>query len=495
MPLRSARYLIPATAALLAAACSGGSEEELRIAAIGEPAAPFDSGARLSPAGQLVRAAMAEGLVGFDEQGRVIPALADRWIVTDDGLSYIFRLRDGVWPDGSQLTADSARASLRVAIASLKGTALAQDMADIGDLRTMAGRVIEIRLKAANPDLLQLLAQPELGLLRKGKGTGPMDLVRTGHAAHLSPIPPRRRGLPEVRNWDERTRSVSLRGMTASEAIESFRAGEVDMVMGGTFADFPLTSLLGFARGAVTPDPVIGLFGLSVTRAEGFLATPENREAVAMAIDRQALADDMGISGWLVLNRIVAPGMEGDFGSIGERWADLALPDRQAEAAARVGRWRRGTGGAAPRLRIALPSGKGADLVFARLASDLRRAGFTVERVALHAEAELRLIDAVARYPRAPWFLGQLSCAAQRRSGRGLCSEAADGLAAQARSAPDQASRSALLAQAEIELTKANVYIPLAMPLRWSLVRGAAPGYAANRFAIHPLMSLALLPK
>ena len=46
-----------------------------------------------------MRAATTEGLVGLDAEGQVIPALADRWIVTDDGRSFIFRLRDGTWPE------------------------------------------------------------------------------------------------------------------------------------------------------------------------------------------------------------------------------------------------------------------------------------------------------------------------------------------------------------------------------------------------------------
>lgn len=121
--LRRKGRLAPVIAALLATALSGcgsGRDAELDIVAIGEPKSPFASGARLGPAGQTVRQATVEGLVGFDELGRVVPALADRWIVTDDGLSYIFRLRDGTWPDGSAITSQGARTSLLGAIADRK---------------------------------------------------------------------------------------------------------------------------------------------------------------------------------------------------------------------------------------------------------------------------------------------------------------------------------------------------------------------------------------
>ena len=51
------------------------------------------------------------------------------------------------------------------------------------------------------------------------------------------------------------------------------------------------------------------------------------------------------------------------------------------------------------------------------------------------------------------------------------------------------------LADAEAELTKANVYIPFGAPIRWAMVRGDVAGFAANRWNVHPLMPLAQRPK
>ena len=111
-------------------------------------------------------------------------------------------------------------------------------------------------------------------------------------------------------------------------------------------------------------------------------------------------------------------------------------------------------------------------------------------RVGESAEADLRLVDTVARYPRASWFLGQLACSLRR-----LCSAEADRLAAEARRASDGAARAALLAEAEAELTTANVFIPLGPPVRWSALRRDVTGFSVNRWGVHPLMSLAMLPK
>lgn len=470
--------------------CFGDEERPVEVAAIGTSAAAFVSGPQLSYPAQLLRGATYEGLVGFDAQGQVVPALADRWIVTDDGLSFIFRLRDGTWPDGSEITGESARSALLRAISAQRGTALGADLAVIAEVRAMAGRVIELRLSRQQPELLQLLAQPELGLARAGRGAGPMKLRREKDSAQLRPIPPQDRGLPQDQRWVDRARRLELVSLPAKSAIEAFNKGEIDVVLGGTFADFPRLDAMGVARGAIRLDPVAGLFGLAAVREEGFLARAENREALAMAIDREALGRAFNLAGWAATTRILNPGLPGDNGTIGERWAGRSMDERRSLAASRVAQWRAG-GQTAPVVRIALPGGPGSDLLFQRLEADFKAVGVTARRVGAEADTDLRLIDSVAGYAAPPWFFNRLSCAAPQL----VCSPAADKLAAEALAEPDPARRAELASQAEAQLTMTNGYIPLGVPVRWSLVGGSVTGFAVNRLAVHPLMSLAMLPR
>ena len=475
---------------LLLSACGSGKETALTVVTIGAPASPFETGVRLPPAARLVHGATVEGLVGFDEQGQVVPALAERWIITDDGQSYIFRLRDGTWGKGSPLTAQALRKALRETIAELDGTSLGIDLAAIDEIRVMTERVIEIRLNAPMPNLLQLLAQPELGLADKGGGTGPMRLRRENDLALLTAIPPERRGLPAREGWNETVRPLRLMALPAEQAVARFNAGEADVLLEGRIEHFPFARSVGLIRGTIQIDPVMGLFGLAVVRDTGFLAAPENREALAMAIDRNELMNPFGVGGWTATTRIVAPGTADDPGLVGERWPGQSIEERRRIAAARVLRWRADQADA-PRLRIALPRERGGDILFTRLQADLAAIGVEARRVGLSDSADLRLVDSVARYPRVGWFLNQLNCAVRR----GLCSEDADRLAAQALRTTDAAVRVLLLADAEAELTKANVYIPFGAPIRWSMVRGDVSGFAANRWNVHPLMPLAQRPK
>ena len=488
--LRVTRKIFVVLLAALLAACGAGEESDVEIVAIGPPGSPFVNSGRLPVPAQLLRGATAEGLVGLNGQGLVIPGVADRWIVTDDGLSYIFRLRDAEWPDGNPITAESARIALRQAIAMLRGTPLATDLDALEEIRVMTGRVIELRLARPQPQLLILLAQPELGLLRKGRGTGPMRFHRDGNHAILTPIEPEKRGLPAVEDWPDRVRQLRFSALPADRALEQYNHGQVNAVLGGGFEDFPLVDAAGLSRGAIRLDPVMGLFGLIFVHDDGFLATAENREAVAMTIDRSRLAASFRVGGWLASNRIFPAGIEDEPANLVERWATLNIADRRAVATARVTRWRAARTGPI-RLRIAMPAGPGADRLYANLADDLAKAGLVAVRVGNDQPADLRLVDAVARYPRTVWFFNQLSCASRR----GLCNSDVDRDLADARVEADQTARAQLVARAAIALIDANVFIPFGPPIRWSLVRGDVTGFYPNRLAYHPLMPLALRPR
>jgi len=189
---------------------------------------------------------------------------------------------------------------------------------------------------------------------------------------------------------------------------------------------------------------------------------------------------------------VVAPGLKGDSGTIGERWDTVDMGRRRAEASARVSRWKEKADGQSEiRLSVWLPDGPGSDLLLNGLARDMTAIGIDLVRAGNENAADLRLVDDVARYPRATWFLNRLSCTARR----GLCDKSTDALVGVAMKTEDPIERASLLADAEAELTVANVFIPLGAPIRWSLVRGDAHGFSVNRLGWHPLMPMAMRTK
>jgi ABC-type transport system substrate-binding protein len=492
-----APFLIFVCGALLAlTGCGRDADGPLNVAIIGSEESVMADGLRLSEGAQTVRGAVASGLVSLDAQGEIKPALADRWIVTDDGRSYIFRLREGTWPHGAELSGGSARDALRRVIQELRGTSLALDLAPVDEIRAMAGRVVEIRLSTAMPDFLRLLAQPELALSHGGFPSGPMDLqvigqgVRPGAGAQLTLRPPEMRGLPQEEGWQEHVRPVRLRALDARAALDAFGEGEVDVVLGGSVGSWPLADPGPLSRGTLRIDPAVGLFGLQVRRASGFLARTENREALAMAIDRSALLAPFNIGGWTPTNRIVPEAIAGE--TAAERWEGIELDRLRGEAGNRVAIWRSTLGeGEGPTLTIALADEPGLVILFRELAGQLATVGIVLERVGPDRAADLELIDRVARYAEPRWFLNQFNCALRR----GMCSSDADAEVRLALSTADPQERLDAIARAEATLTAANIYIPLAAPLRWSMVRGTVEGYAANPWAYHPLPEMAVIPR
>lgn len=454
---------------------------------IGGESALSQQGVRLSPAAQHMRAATHEGLVALDSTGQIVPAIAERWIVTDDGLSYIFRLRDSDWPDGGEITAAQVRNLLQQSIQQLDGTTLGLDLAKVTEVRAMAGRVVELRLSSPMPDFLRLLAQPELGFVNRGNGAGPMAAARenSGAQVKLTAIAPELRGLPALEDWEEVSRELSVRAATAREAVDAFATGEVDLLLGGTIATFPMAQLGPLSRGNVQVDPALGLFGLIFRSDDGVLADPARREALAMAIDRSEMIEPFGLGGWQATTWVVPSQFFSPEQYPDSRWGDQTIDERRSIARQRIATWRSGSD-EAPVLRVGLPEGPGSDLLFEHVSEAWRAIGITTIRTGMGEGAELELRDRLARYSSPRWFLNQLNCAIEI----GLCSPGADELVERSLTIRDPVAKQQALAEAHAEMVAAEVFIPLGVPVRWSLVRSTVGNYQANQWGIHPLFAL-----
>nr|WP_298924978.1 ABC transporter substrate-binding protein [uncultured Erythrobacter sp.] len=482
------RFLCLAALSVALSSCGPSADSgPIDIAILGEPESLFQQGVRLSPASQHVRAASFEGLVALDPTGQIVPAIAERWIVTDDGRSYIFRLRNTDWPDGEEITARDIQMLLRDTISRLEGTSLGLDLAKVVEVRAMTGRVVEVQLSSPMPEFLRLLAQPELGFVKSGSGAGPMVASRDDDApmVRLSALPPQARGLPARENWEELARTLTVRAMPAESAVQAFTKGEIDLLLNGRLSSFPLAQLGPLSRGAVQVDPALGLFGLVIRNDSGFLADPSRREALSMAIDRGSLIEPFGLGGWQPTTWIIPPTLFTAPAYPSSRWDSLSFEERQTMAAARIAAWESSSGEDAE-LRIGLPKGPGSDLLFEQLREAFGAIGVGVTMVAPGAGADLELRDRLARYSSPRWFLNQFNCELEI----GLCSPEVDALVREALTLSEPVAKEQILARAHAELVASEVFIPLGAPVRWALVRGGNDTYQGNQWGLHPLFPL-----
>ena len=476
-------------AGISAGACEGKREGALNVTVIGESLELADPAAGpLTPPQAVLLANVAQGLVRFDARGQIVPGLAERWNVTDDGLSYIFRLALSEWPNGEEITAQQVARILKRQVAARSNNQLKDTLGAVEEIVAMTERVIEIRLNTARPNLLQILAQPELAILRGEQGTGPFRIAGQSEESGDGQAAEGRllldRDVPVADEEEQRGEEVTLEAARAEEAIAQFKRGDTDLVLGGSFVDLPHARSADVARGTLQFDPAAGLFGLVPAREGGPLADEELRRLLSQAIDRQALIAAFEVPGLLPRATLLEPGLDGVPDPIPPDWAAIPIAERRTALASAADQLFAGEE-ERPTLRIALPEGPGGDILLDRLADDWGVLGIGVERAQPGSAADLRLIDSVAPSSSAAWFLRHFRCEEVA-----VCSEDADTLLEAARAAPVAAQQAALLSEAARVMDEAQLFLPIAAPIRWSLVSSHVQGFAGNRFARHPLTGL-----
>src|SRR5687767_6048062 len=139
--MKPSRILFVATlAGLIAAApgCGRPDDGPIAVSAIGSaPELANPNRTALTPASALLVEATAQGLVRFDAGGEIEPALAQSWIVSDDGLRFTFRIRRAFWADGSRVTAEQVAGRLRAAASRASRNPLKPVLGAVADIVAM----------------------------------------------------------------------------------------------------------------------------------------------------------------------------------------------------------------------------------------------------------------------------------------------------------------------------------------------------------------------
>ena len=124
-----------------------------------------------------------EGLVKTGPNGELIPAVAERYEISEDGLVYTFTLRDGIkFHNGESVTAADVVYSMTRCADNSGDSALVSAFSAIQDLQAVDERTVTFRLEQPNLELIYFLSaaiipqdsDPQAGFI---PGTGPFKLV------------------------------------------------------------------------------------------------------------------------------------------------------------------------------------------------------------------------------------------------------------------------------------------------------------------------------
>lgn len=291
------------SAVLLLAACGGSgdaanpsSDGTVTVGFALEPVSLDITGAAGAAVPQVLLGNVYEGLVAVGDDGSIVPALAESWTVSDDGLTYTFALRDATFHDGSALTTSDVIWSLqRVSAESAEVLpAIVQQFIGIQKAFVVGDDGIEITLGARDNDFLYnlsqrggvILKQDSTDLAGTAVGTGPYRLKEWNRGSSIV-----------LERWDgyhgtpAATKTVVFRYIEDATALSNAAlAGEID-VMSTVQAPELLSAFEGRSDLAV----LSGTTSCEVTMAMNNSRAPFDdvrvRRAVRQAIDKKALID------------------------------------------------------------------------------------------------------------------------------------------------------------------------------------------------------------
>lgn len=488
----------------------------MRVTAIGQPD-PKQSVMPLSGPRAMILGATQLGLIEFDGDGRVVPGLAMSWHVSQDGLSYIFRLRDAAWSDRRTITAGDVVAVLRrildrgsnhplkpylYAVVGAKEVASGKKPDTALGIDAVRENVVEIRLTTAQPDLLTLLAHPSMAIIRSGEAPPAGGAFRLPKAAS-DPIGP----IQLVRNeeyYDEG--SVPLAGIklesTSDElfAVRRFRSDEADVVTGATIVGLGEARTVP-AQNALRVEPSWGVYGYLPYMRDGPLADVRVRRALSMSIDRDGIVNRLfAIPAMQPVVGLSPPNLSGANPGVVPDWTAWPFEIRLEEARRLLSE-----GGYGPEnplvVRVSVPRGREHANVLQAVANEWARIGVTVQQVVRResdaasdpfagGEVHLALVERIAPFDSALFFLSPFDCGPSRV----YCNEEASSLILAAKAAPTIGQRQDLLRRAEELMVADAPLIALFVPIRWSLVSPRVSGWSQNTVGAHPLSRLDLLP-
>jgi len=345
---------------LLLVAClpiPGHAQTELRIANLGEPAT-LDPHHVSGVWENRIIGDLFLGLTTEGPDGRPVAGAAEEWTISEDATVYTFHIRDHLWSDGTPVTAgDFEYAFQRILLpetaaeyasllypiknAEALNTGRMTDMNQLG-VKALDEQTLEITLSASTPYFLAQLTHytafpvPRHRVEQYGDDwTKPANIASNGAYVLGEWLPSTHTVLlknPKFYAADTVAidRVVFYPGEDRAAVQKRFRAGEIDIAM--DFASDQIEWLQKNLPDQTRIAPYLGVYYYPVNTSKPPFDDVRVRQALSMAINREAITDKVLKTGEFPAYSLVPPGTNNYGVPAYVSWRDTPYQTRLAQA-------------------------------------------------------------------------------------------------------------------------------------------------------------------
>jgi len=276
-----------------------------------------------------------EGLTRTDAMEQPIAGIAESWDISEDGLTYTFHLRDSKWSDGQPLVAGDFEYSWKRALDPKTAAGYAYQMyylkngqkANAGEVsieeigvKAIDDKTLEVILESPTPYFLQLTAFPCYFPVRKDIveadpegwalnaetyiSNGPFKLTEWTHNDVLKLV--KNENYYDAANvkLEEIDYVMIVEGSTAFSAFQSGEVDYTENVPPDQIAQLQAANDTNFKI-----FPYIGTYFYCFNMNDELMKNAKVREALSLAIDREAIVTNVTKGGQKPANGYVAEGI------------------------------------------------------------------------------------------------------------------------------------------------------------------------------------------